>query len=226
MDSSTSDPIEIIDVIHNYSQYSTTPQVFVVISRRPKFVYEKRGNNLVAHDGGFYDYMYIEQPSRAFQAFGGREFDIQLIDGSTMHCKGQVWSGRKVEQVEPMIEVGCATLDQLRECYCFFGAQISKAKYDDWMATNTPSYNYEKYDPRSTLEWLDETRRKFPDSDRPVSKKRARKLRQRGVTVRRHPVTGKHGWSPSYERRKAEIERKNAPDYKGRFHPDVVAGAQ
>lgn len=218
---STNDPIEIIDVIHHYDAYSTIdkPQILMVISRNPQFVYTQTGNRLMAHDGGFYDFMYIEPPSAGFKAFAGREFDIQLADGSTLHCKGQVWAGGGSD-VEPMIHVGCATLEELEKCYVFCGGVVSKAKYDAWMAVNAPSLNYEKYDPRSQLSWLEKLYRDNPDFDSAVSPKRARKLRQRGVTLRRHPVTGARGWSPNFERRKAEIIAKNAPGYKGKFHPD------
>jgi hypothetical protein len=219
-ESDVQEEIQIVDVIHNYSQYSKVPHIFLVISRAPNFVYEKVGKNLIAHDSGFYDYMFIEQPWGRFEAFAGRKFDIQLTDGTTMHCSGQVWSGRKVEPPESMIQIGCACLNDLERCYVFSSVEISKAKYDAWMASNKPSFDYYKYDPKSTLEYLADIYQKYPGSDRQVSTKRARKLRQRGITIRKNAATGKLGWSPSYERRKAEIEINNSPDYKGRFHPD------
>lgn len=213
--------IEIIDVIHTYSQHSKTPQVFIVISRRPEFIYKKTGNSLMAHDGGFYDFMYIEAPSRSFQAFGGREFDIKLDDGSTLHCAGQVWSGGSSD-VELMMHVGCATLEELANCYVFCGAEISRAKYDAWMAKSAPSHDYYKHDVRSSLAYLEKLYRDYPEWDKSVSPKRARTLRQRGATIRRHPVTGKPGWSKGFERKKAEIIERTMPGYKGRFHPDLA----
>lgn len=211
--------IEIIDVIHHYHQYSKTPQVFVVISRDPEWIYAKEGNNLAAHDGGFYDFMQIEPGTK--DAFAGREFDIKLTDGTLLHCAGQVWASGTSTPPEPMISVGCASIAALEKCYVFSGAKISKAKYDDWMTKNTPSHDYYKYDLRSSLSYHEKLYRDYPDWDHPVSPKRARTLRKRGVTIRRHPMTGKPGWSPNFERKKAEILVRTSPDYKGRFHPEA-----
>lgn len=217
--------IDIVDVIHNYHAYSKNPQIMIVLSRMPEWVYERSGYQLTAHDSGIYNFLY-EQPGST-GTFGEAKFDIKMTDGSTLHCDGQVWSGRECPDPEPLISAGINTIEGLAKCHCYMGCGgVSKAKYDAWMAVNTPSHNYHKYDPTETLEWLDEMRRKFPDIDRPISKKRARKLRQRGVTVRCHPVTGRLGWSPSYERQKAVIIRKSAPDYKGEFHPDVIAASK
>ncbi|HAV37428.1 MAG TPA: hypothetical protein DCX52_13930 [Massilia sp.] len=226
MSSSAQEPIEIIDVILHYNTISKNPQVMVVIDRMPDFVYAQEGTQLMANDSGFYDLLNI---AGGTNAFGGRKFDIKLQDGTALHCHGQVWSGTvtpnpaMVRDMEAVKEVGINTIEGLKECHVYCAGLISLAKLNDWLARNQPSYDYDKYDPRCTLAYQDELYRKYPDMDRPVCAKRARRLRKRGVTIRRHAGTGARGWSPSYERKKAEIRQRTAPDYKGRFHPDVLA---
>jgi hypothetical protein len=203
MDSSTNEPIEIIDVIAKpYMTGSKTICYYVVVDRAPKHVYQRDGNHLTAHDSGFYDFMQIEPGSR--NAFAGRKFSINLTDGSQFECNGQVWSVGPIGGIDA-VQVGVATLQQLESCYVFFGGYVAREKLLAWLASNKPSRDYYKYDPRETLTWQDKLYRDHPDFDTSVSPKRARKLRKRGVTIRRHPMTGRPGWSKSYERKKAVI---------------------
>lgn len=200
--------IRILDVIIHQSAYSK--QAFVVVDRKPEFVYEQHGNKLIAHDSGFYDSLQIEPGSR--DAFAGREFTIRLADGTDYQCHGQVWDQWHPELVsEPVVQVGVATLEQLQSCYVFGGGRISTAKLNAWLASRTPSRNYYKYDPRETVEHLDSVYEEHSRLDRIVCAKRARKLRRRGVTIRRK-ADGGRGWSPSYERRKAQILARKTLD--------------
>jgi hypothetical protein len=198
----TNPDIQIIDVIVTYSQYAPErPHYSVIVDRSPLWIYAKEENRLTAHDSGFYDFLSISPGTT--KAFGGREFNISLTDGTTYRCKGQVWACGS-STAEPVVYIGIGTIERLKECYVFSSAYLSKAKLDAWLATNKPSRNYHKYDPRYTVEWLDAIYAKYPP-DRTVCAKRARKLRIRGATIRINQDTGKRGWSPSYERKKAEI---------------------
>lgn len=207
--------IQIIDVIKHKSLYGE--QIMVVIDRMPEFVYsagdfEKvagwggRGRHLIARDSGFYDFMK-EVPSST-DAFAGRKFTIQLDDGSDLECCGQVWNAAHPNPPEQTVDIGIGTIEKLHKCYVFSGGRISKSKLDAWLATNTPSRNYRKYDPSHTIEGLD--KRWSGYSDRKVSPARARKLRKRGVTIRRNE--GAISWSPWYERQKAQILADIAKD--------------
>jgi hypothetical protein len=203
MDSSTNEPIQIIDVIAKpYMTGSKTICYYVVVDRAPRHIYRRDGNKLTAHDSGFYDFMQIEPGSS--KAFAGRKFSIQLTDGSQFECNGQVWSCAPHDGIDA-VQIGVATIAQLENCYCFFGGYVAREKLQAWLAANKPSGDYYKYDPRETLAWQDKLYRDHPDFDTAVSAKRARKLRKRGVTIRRHPVTGRPGWSKSYERKKVAI---------------------
>lgn len=207
--------IQIIDVIKHKSLYME--QIFVVIDRMPEFVYsagefEKvsrwggRGRHLIANDSGFYD--FLKEVPGSSDAFAGRKFTISLDDGSQLECHGQVWDAAHPNPPEPTIQVGIGTIEGLQKCYCFSGGQISKARLEEWLASNEPSRNYRKYDPGHTIEGLD--KRWSGYSDRKVSPARARKLRKRGVTIRSNE--GALSWSPRYERQKAQILADLAKD--------------
>jgi hypothetical protein len=134
-----------------------------------------------------------------------------LLDGSLYECHGQVWSCARAgsQADEPTVQVGVCTLEKLRECYVFFGGNVSAAKLDAWLAANTPSNDYAKYDPRQSIEWLDQHYRSY---GRTISAPRARKMRRRGVTVWRNADSGALEWSPSYERKKAVLLARRAAD--------------
>jgi len=203
-----SDGINIIDVIAKpYMVGSKTICYYVVVDRAPALIYQRDGNKLTAHDSGFYDFMQIEPGSR--DAFAGRKFSIQLANGTQYECDGQVWSCAPHGGIDA-VQVGVATLGALEQCYVFSASHLAREKLHAWLAANKPSSDYYKYDPRSTLAWQDKLYRDHPSFDKPVSAKRARKLRKRGVTIRRNPNTGAPGWSPTYERKKAEIIAKAA----------------
>ena len=201
------DGIQILDVIAKpYADWSPVICYSLIVDRMPEWIYHRTGNSLVAKDDGFYDFLEIKPGSTA--AFAGRAFDITLDDGSTLQCRGQVWSCASPADVEPTIDVGVATLDKLRKCYVFASASVSKSKLAKWLSANTPSNNYDKYDERSTVAWLDQHR---GFDSRRVCANRARKLRRRGVIVWRD-AAGNRLWSPWYERRRAEIMERRAND--------------
>lgn len=210
--------IQIIDVILGKNYFGEYTQYYVVVDRRPAFVYRRneeevwhsyrKQRRLTAHDSGFYSFM-VERPGTT-DAFAGRKFTIALDDGGTLECDGQVWDEFDPSRPEPVVQVGVATLEDLEKCYCFFGGQISKSKLEAWLATHTPSRNYRKYDQRNTIAWLDERMSENRYGDRHVGAARARTLRKRGVTIRYRD--GFRTWSPWYERQKANIEADLAMD--------------
>lgn len=212
--------IQIVDVILTKNYFGEYKHYAVVVDRMPNYVFtrgEREPSNwasryqhrLLGQDGGLYRFL-VERPGST-GAFAGSKFTIQLDDGNTLECHGQVWDEHHPGAPEPTIEVAVATLDKLRgEYYCFYAARISKAKLDAWLAENTPSRNYRKYDPRHTIEALDKEFASPSWGDRTVCAARARKLRQRGVTIRKRGEA--RTWSKWYERRKAEILRDLALD--------------
>ena len=107
----------------------------VVFDELPeKLTYEKHGSLLIGSDdqGVFYDCLYYDRPSRFMKAFGGREFDLPMKDGSVTHCNGQYWYGRVDEASrvmgEEITEIGASTREKLKECFVFTLWNISDKK--------------------------------------------------------------------------------------------------
>lgn len=213
------EPIKIIDVILSKDYFGEYKHYSVVIDRMPEFIYscgefEKvagwggRGRHLIANDSGFYD--FLKEVPGSTDAFAGRKFTIRLDDGSTLECHGQVWDASHPNPPEPTVSVGISTIDDLHRCYVFCGGRISRAKLDEWLASNRPSRNYRKYDPKESIESL---RTRFFSSTRGlrcICAKRARKLRRMGREV--HWIEGFLFWSPWFERSKREMLARRALD--------------
>jgi hypothetical protein len=192
---------KIIDVIR-----TKQGQTFLLLDEMPRCVYERTGNLLVSNDGGFYDFLKIEPGSR--DAFAGREFTIQLTDGSALECKGQVWSCGADVGV-PTAQIGVGTLESLTRCYVFSSARVDISLVNEWLAKNKPSSRYYKYDKRETVEYWEAIYRN-EKWGKLISPARARKLRKRGATIWR--VDGRPTWSARFEKRKAQILADIAAD--------------
>lgn len=189
----------IIDIIDHKNAYFT--QRFVVLDAMPKWVYKRYPDGcFIANDDGIYD--FLAGRSGKGEAFAGREFYIDLDDGTKFHCQGQVWSsGHGGHVAEPVVQTGIGTPERLRECNVFSSACVSVAKIEAWLEANTPSQNYHKYDSKHTVEWLDSV---FKKGSRPICADRARTLRRRGVKIFRDEG-GQRSWCPGYERRRTQI---------------------
>jgi hypothetical protein len=198
-----SEPIRIIDIIAKpYMIGSDHIVYYAVLDRMPEMVYERNGKSFVSQDSGFYD--FLEGKPGNGQAFAGRVFSIKLTDGSTFLCEGQVWSCAPPTGTEPTVGIGVATRESLAECYVFSSASVARSALNAWLANNTPSNNYYKYDERESVAWLDQHR---ASGARQVCANRARKLRRRGVTVWRDDE-GARVWNPWYERRKSDLANR------------------
>ena len=138
--------------------------VAYVFNREPDYKYQRDGDLLWAKDGPFYSCYGYEPPSRAFQAFGGREFDLKLLDGGVVHCSGEWWDkGLWKLRAKLGLNLGSLSMktkEQLIKCYVFYGTSCDldeleklKAKYygliyDYW--------EYEaviKYKPEMRKQW-------------------------------------------------------------------------
>ena len=134
--------IRIIDIILHKNAYST--QMFIVLNRKPEFIYRKEGDWLIAEDSGFFNFYYYEKPGRAFQAFAGREFDISLTNGEVIKATGQWWDGVP-EQYRHLADPGSGTIDGLGRCNVFCSTHLDQKMIDKWLYWYTPSNNYNKY---------------------------------------------------------------------------------
>lgn len=125
--------------------------VALVMKNELKFKYKKHGNIIIGIDesGTFVDCLYYEAPWGRFKAFAGREFDIPLENGETIHCNGQWWHGGS-EQAEKILgkEIVGATVndvESLKKCYVFTGCfAIKENKHK--LIENYPGKLYEYYE--------------------------------------------------------------------------------
>ncbi|PIB39825.1 hypothetical protein AOA59_29595 [Pseudomonas sp. 2822-15] len=192
---------KILDVIK-----TKQGQMFLLLDEMPRRVYERTGNLLVSSHGGFFDFMKIVPGTR--DAFAGRSFSINLSDGSTLECKGQVWDSGGDPGV-PTVHVGIGTRESLESCYVFSAATVARSLVEAWLSENKPSSRYYKYDKRETVEYWEDIYRTEGWGNR-ISSARARKLRKRGATIWR--VDGRPTWSARFEKRKAQILADIAAD--------------
>ena len=138
--------MKIIDIIDHRNKYET--QRFVVINRKPKYLYERKGIWLIGEDSGFFNFYYHQAPSGRFYAFCGRKFDIPLKDGSIEKAFGQWWDGIPSGYSDLLYRLGCGTPEALGRCNVFCSAAVDRAIIDKWLSENEPSNNYHKYDNR------------------------------------------------------------------------------
>lgn len=144
-------PIEIVDIIDHRNKYNV--QVELVLNRFPEPLFEKRGKWLIGHDSGvfqFYGHERVEPhwPSN-WKAFGGRKFDIPMVDGTVTHASGQWWDSFPADFRDLVYSCGMNTIERLAECHVFMGGfHIDCAIVDDWRKHNEPSNNHHKYDRR------------------------------------------------------------------------------
>jgi hypothetical protein len=119
----------------------------LLVDEMPVLVFEKNRGLLVATHDGFSQCYEYQTPGPTFKAFGGREFDIPLKDGTVEHAWGQWWDRSPfiTKDQGPYTPVGIATLADLQRCYVFAHGVIETAKLNEWLANNEPSTNYYKY---------------------------------------------------------------------------------
>lgn len=142
---------QIIDAIKTTSELYGT-HFYLVLDKEPEFLYERRNQNLVASDDGFYSCYHYEQPKHS-RAFAGREFDIPLKDGPVIKANGQWWDGgHRKNAPEPITSIGYKTIEGLNRCYVFIAGHISTEKLNAWLNENEPSSDYHKYDKRQAAQ--------------------------------------------------------------------------
>ena len=137
---------KIIDVIKHGNLYST--QTFIVLDEKPNIEYERKGDFLIGEDSGVFNFYKYESPSKAFQAFCGREFDIPLIGGGVEKATGQWWDYMPDDYSGLVRQIGYGTPETLTKCNVFMSIYIDEYLVDSWLEENEPSNNYNKYNPK------------------------------------------------------------------------------
>jgi len=116
---------KVIDVILHRNK--TFTQRFIVVDELPDLKYQRMSKDgkqvLFAEDGIFSAMFYYQAPSKGWEAFAGRKFDIQMIDGTVEKAFGQWWHGNSSNDV---ISVGIGTPEGLGKCNVFCGYEVNQ----------------------------------------------------------------------------------------------------
>ena len=123
-----------------------------VLSRKPIFVYELIGKYLWAEDSGFVNCFHYDRPSPGFFAFGGRKFELPMVDGSVTKCYGQWWDGGMNAVAEmlgvELCHVTNSTKEKLIKCYVYSGCsgnvEAIKKLRDEYAGCVYPYNDYRK----------------------------------------------------------------------------------
>ena len=110
------------------------PQHFLVVDKIPEVLFERVGSYLIGEKDGFHQ-CYGLSGGVGSGAFANREFEIPMKDGSFVKAQGQWWDcsypGWKDKKFG---DYGVNTIDNLRECFVFYGGySISQEFIDDFM---------------------------------------------------------------------------------------------
>lgn len=99
-----------------------------VLNRDPVYKYKRIKNLIYAQDGPFISCYGYETPTKFSKAFSGREFFLDMEDGTKTHCKGQWWDKGQAEISKHlninMIKATLGTEERLLNCYCYYGTQV------------------------------------------------------------------------------------------------------
>jgi hypothetical protein len=127
--------------------------LYLLVDEIPKITYKKIGMSYVGSDDQefFNDYLKYEQASKGFQAFAGREFTIELKDGTIVKLKDHWWDSGAYDKENEYIQVRLGTLKQLQDCYVFFGYNIRKDKLEKMLSEYLSENKF--YDYREMEKW-------------------------------------------------------------------------
>ena len=138
----TKEPIRIEAIVKSKSK-----QIFFVFNRKVKFIHTQFDNEtIIGEDEGIYNFYFYKSPSKYFQAFAGREFDLKMSDGSTTHCFGQWWDGltkaAKLMFDGVLSNIAYSDIESLKKCYVYYGGRCDT----NWINKLLSEYNGEIYE--------------------------------------------------------------------------------
>lgn len=133
--------MKIIETIVH--RYIYGEQKYYIVDKMPSFLYERKGDFLIAEDSGFFNFYKFKSPSRAFGAFAGRKFDIKLKDGTTIEASGEWWDYVPPDYMGLVKNIGIGTIEELNKCNVFMSVYVDTELIKH---TINPSNNYFKYD--------------------------------------------------------------------------------
>lgn len=108
--------------------------IHLILSRMPEWVFKRVDNKFYAEDNGIVK-VYKEArcgKSDSCKGFAGREFDLDMEDGSKYHAYGQLWDpGTDMGFVKAFgnyWSIGYSTPDAYRKCPVFYSGYINEKR--------------------------------------------------------------------------------------------------
>ena len=122
---------------------------YYVMNRQINKLYTKIDQEtIIGYDEGVLSFYHKKACDERWKAFGGREFDLHLTDGTVEHCYGQWWdamsdSARELYDSKDLCRCfACATKEELKRCYVYCGYECEKK----WLEKLKSEYNGKIYD--------------------------------------------------------------------------------
>lgn len=139
------EPIKIEAIVKSKDE-----RFFFVFNREIEFIYTQFDREtIIGEDEKIYNFFFYESPSKNWKAFGGREFDLKMSDGSTIHCFGQWWDGlSKTARLmfdDVLSNIAYSDVESLKKCYVYCSGRCDI----NWINKLLSEYNgkiYEYYE--------------------------------------------------------------------------------
>ena len=119
-----------------------------VLNRMPHFLYTKLDQKtIIGEDEGMYEFYMYDRYTDRYKAFGGRQFQLPLTDGSVEKCYGQWWDGMNDTALKLFSGVSLcyfvySTIEDLKKYYVYIGCRADV----DWVKKLDSKYNGKIYD--------------------------------------------------------------------------------
>ena len=113
-----------------------------VLNRMPHFLYTKLDwKTIIGEDEGMYEFYMYDNTDR-YKAFGGRQFQLPLTDGSVEKCYGQWWDGMndtalKLFSRDIISYFIYSTIEELKKCYVYTACRADA----NWVKRLDSEYN-------------------------------------------------------------------------------------
>lgn len=140
--------IRIEAIVQHKSDWGTYN--YYVLNRPLQMAYTKIDpDSIIGEDEGV---LLFYEKLGGKDAFGGREFTLNLTDGSVENCSGQWWdfrseSARLLYPDEAICNFAHSTKDDLNKCYVFYGAKCEKQWLDNLVSEYQGKiYEYWEYE--------------------------------------------------------------------------------
>lgn len=145
--------MKIIKLVKNQNHYH------VMFDAIPEITYEKVGSDYVGSsvdlDGNIIASHFLGYESWG-NAFGGREIELPMKDGSIQTIKDYWFDCGSYKKHGEFIGIGAGTLDKLQRCFVYFSFNINKETFNEMVEeylSREKLYSYKEVEEWSKLQY-------------------------------------------------------------------------